>query len=44
MCDMGMYLGHSGSIIENPNATIIFDWNQGKPPAIRGDMFYLKVE
>ncbi len=33
----GMYLGHSGFAIETSNATMLFDWYQGKLPAIRNE-------
>ncbi len=32
-----MYLGHSGFVIETPNATMLFDWYQGKLPTIRSE-------
>ncbi|MCR5734804.1 MAG: MBL fold metallo-hydrolase, partial [Lachnospiraceae bacterium] len=31
------YLGHSGFLIETPEATMLFDWVGGKLPSIRND-------
>ena len=35
--DKGIYLGHSGFLLELESATLIFDWYQGEIPPLRGD-------
>ena len=35
--DKGIYLGHSGFLLELESATLIFDWYQGEIPPLRGE-------